>query len=338
VLGANLGSAINPFLKNIFSNNPASQRLPVGNLINRLTGCFLILPFFPLIVSFPNALGSTPAHAVANFHTLFNIIMALLFFPVLSPLARILNYFFRDSTPVDDPGLPRYLDAKAINTPEIAIANATREALRMADIVEGMLTNIGRMLEKGDRDCSDEILKSDDVLERISRQIKIYIGSLNPQNLKEEDKKRVDEVLTFAINMKYASGIVANALLILGVKKIEQHLTFSQEDWDKMHDILHRVRDNARLAATVFIAREPHLARQLLDEKVALRDNVVQAKYAHFTSLREGQPENIEVSALQLDILSNLKRVNSYFASSALSVLYEQGKISTQILYQDRRG
>ena len=45
VLGANLGSAINPLFEGARRDNPASYRLPVGNLINRLVGVLLVAPF-----------------------------------------------------------------------------------------------------------------------------------------------------------------------------------------------------------------------------------------------------------------------------------------------------
>src|ERR1700754_1991142 len=45
VLGANLGSAINPVFEGAKRDNPASYRLPVGNLLNRVVGVVLVLPF-----------------------------------------------------------------------------------------------------------------------------------------------------------------------------------------------------------------------------------------------------------------------------------------------------
>ena len=45
VLGANLGSAINPLFEGARRDNPASYRLPAGNLINRLVGVLLVTPF-----------------------------------------------------------------------------------------------------------------------------------------------------------------------------------------------------------------------------------------------------------------------------------------------------
>ncbi len=45
VLGANLGSAINPIFEGARRDNPASYRLPLGNLVNRLAGVLLVAPF-----------------------------------------------------------------------------------------------------------------------------------------------------------------------------------------------------------------------------------------------------------------------------------------------------
>jgi phosphate:Na+ symporter len=41
VIGANLGSAINPRVEGGGLNNPVARRLPLGNLINRVVGCAL---------------------------------------------------------------------------------------------------------------------------------------------------------------------------------------------------------------------------------------------------------------------------------------------------------
>ena len=38
VLGANLGTAINPVLEGATGDDPAARRLPIGNLINRVLG------------------------------------------------------------------------------------------------------------------------------------------------------------------------------------------------------------------------------------------------------------------------------------------------------------
>src|SRR5438128_11796428 len=93
VLGANLGTAINPLLESGVAGDPTGKRLPVGNLINRVVGCGLALALLDWIGPALVALDPNPGRAVADFHTGFNIVTALLFFPLLKPFARLLVRF-----------------------------------------------------------------------------------------------------------------------------------------------------------------------------------------------------------------------------------------------------
>ena len=74
VLGANLGTAINPVLEGVSGDDPVARRLPIGNLLNRALGCVVALALLhrigPLMVQF----DADPARAVADFHTGFNLI------------------------------------------------------------------------------------------------------------------------------------------------------------------------------------------------------------------------------------------------------------------------
>ena len=100
VLGANLGSAINPVLAGGRRDDPASYRLPLGNLINRLVGIVLVVPFLP--AHGPVALQSlqpNPGMLTAQFHIAFNVALALVFIGLLDPLAWLLTSCSRRSPP-----------------------------------------------------------------------------------------------------------------------------------------------------------------------------------------------------------------------------------------------
>src|SRR5690349_15468347 len=83
VLGANLGSAINPLVEGARRDNPASYRLPLGNLINRLAGILVVAPFLGTISNHLPAWQPDLAKATALFHIAFNVATALLFIGVL---------------------------------------------------------------------------------------------------------------------------------------------------------------------------------------------------------------------------------------------------------------
>src|SRR6185437_2227654 len=136
VLGANLGSAINPLLEGSGSANRANRRLPLGNLINRLVGVALVLPFLHPIADLFARLEPNPTRMTADFHTAFNVVLALGFVFVLDGLAALLTKLLPEPAKRADPAAPLYLDETAIDTPSVALACAARETLHMGDVVE----------------------------------------------------------------------------------------------------------------------------------------------------------------------------------------------------------
>ena len=130
VLGANLGTAINPMIEGVTGDDPAARRLPLGNLLTRALGVLAGLVALPLVQPLMNLLEADPARAVANFHTLFNAVIALVFLPVLAPYAALLTRWLPKRADPNDPSRPQYLDEWAHDVPAVALA--TRRARRCA--------------------------------------------------------------------------------------------------------------------------------------------------------------------------------------------------------------
>jgi phosphate:Na+ symporter len=195
VLGANLGTAINPVLEGVSGDDPVARRLPIGNLLNRVLGCVVALLLLPRIGSLLVQLDPDPVRAVADFHTGFNVILAALFLPALGPYAWLLRKMLPARVDADDPSRPRYLDPVALQSPPIALGGAAREALRMADALEAMLGRAGDVLASTDRRRIGEVRRLDDVLDRLNSAIKAYLIGLDPEDLSETDHRRLSQVL-----------------------------------------------------------------------------------------------------------------------------------------------
>jgi phosphate:Na+ symporter len=136
VLGANLGSAINPVLEAGRRDDLATYRLPVGNLLNRVVGILLVLPFLHPISDALGRLQPDASRMTAEFHIAFNVAMALVFIGLLDPLATLLERLFPKRRASSDPSAPRYLDERFLEAPSLALADAARETLRMGDAIE----------------------------------------------------------------------------------------------------------------------------------------------------------------------------------------------------------
>ncbi|PWC66628.1 Na/Pi cotransporter [Azospirillum sp. TSH7] len=329
VAGANLGSAVNPVVEGPGGDgrNPAARRLPVGNLINRLVGCLIVVPLLGPITAGLQAVSPDPARLAANFHLAFNLAMAGLFIGPLPWFARMLTRMFPERVAVADPAMPLYLDRSALRVPHLAIANASREALRMADTVDSMLRGALDVIQTDDRKRVQEIRRMDDVLDRLHDAIKRYLTQINVEDLDERDARRVSDVLTFTINLEHVGDIVDRNLMEAASKKIRRRLRFSTEGAAEIAGMLERLSETQRLAAAVFVSGDVRSARALIHEKEVIRDLETSATEAHFARLRAGRKESVETSALHLDILRDLRRINAHLVAAAYPVLDQSGEL-----------
>jgi phosphate:Na+ symporter len=331
VLGANLGTAINPVLEGVKGDDPVGRRLPIGNLLNRALGCVVALALLhrigPLMVQF----DGDPARAVADFHTGFNLIVAAFFLPALGPYAWALRKMLPARVAADDPSRPRYLDHAALESPPIALAAAAREALRMADALEAMLGRAGEVLASTDRRRIGEVRRLDDVLDRLNTAIKGYLTELDPEDLAESDLRRLSQILVFATNLEAAGDVVDRDVMGHWAKRLKRGAPLGEAEQAETRQLLDRLSATVRAAAAVFMTEDPRAARQLVAEKEAFRDLEAAATRGDFAGLRRGKE-----AASDLELVRELKRVNGHLvAAAAYPVLEGQGELLASRLRLD---
>jgi phosphate:Na+ symporter len=332
VLGANLGAAVNPVLESGGATNPATRRLPIGNLVNRVVGVALVLPLLHRIADLFAWIDPNPVRAVADFHTLFNVVLAIAFMFFLDRLARLLIRLLPDRRQAADPSNPLYLDEPTIGGPTVALASAARETLHMGDLVEEMLRKAMRVLLTDDRRLMAEVSRMDNPVDRLHEAIKIYVTNLTREGLEERDGYRAMEIIAFAINLEHIGDIIDKNLMELAAKKIKHKYQFSKEGAQELEAFHARVVNNLKLASSIFMSGDVKLARRLIEDKAEIRREELAAAENHLRRLREGRPESIETSSLHLDVLRDLKRIHSHICAVAYPALEAAGELQASRL------
>jgi phosphate:Na+ symporter len=329
VVGANLGSAINPVFAAGSARDPMAQRLPVGNLINRVVGCALVLPFLHPIAGLMTSIDPNPARQAADFHTLFNLALAAIFILPLNQVASLLIRLLPERKKAADPSTPLYLDPAALATPTIALTCAAREVMHMGDIVESMLRQTVTAFMTDDRRLVSEIERMDNSVDRLHEAVKLYVTEITRESLDGQNGQRAMEIIAFSINLEHIGDIIDKNLMELASKKIKNRFKFSDEGATDIADLHQRVAASLKLALGIFMSGDVAIARQLLREKVQIREVERAAAEGHFARLREGRPESIETSSLHLDVLRDLKRIHSHICSVAYPVLEAAGELQS---------
>ncbi len=323
VLGANLGGAIPPYVATLRAA-PAARRITLGNLIVRACGCLAALPFAgqaaALLARLPG--DKLPVDA----HLLFNLVLALLAWPLTRSLTRLMVRLVPEEAGSDQG--PSYLDAHELSTPVVALTSATREVLGVGDLIERMLLKAADAFRTGDPATLREIPALEQRVDRLQQEVKLYLSRLGRSELTEENARRSIAIIDYAINLEHIGDIIEKGLSEQVTKKVSLGLTFSEAGFAELSRFFDLTIDNLRIAQTIFVTGDIHLARRLMEVKVEVRNLEKQSAERHFQRLREGQPASLQTSSLHLDMLRDLKRINAHIVSVAHPIMDASGLLS----------
>jgi phosphate:Na+ symporter len=337
VLGANIGGVLAPVVMTL-RDMPSGRRVALGNLLTRTIGVIFIMPFMnTMVLPLITQLHPDPARILVNFHMLFNIALAIIFLPFIGPLTRLSEIILPDRPREEDEALPRYLDPGAIDTPTIALACVARETLRLSDFVQKMLLDTLEALRINNPRLVKEIRDQESNTDGLYEAIKVYLSRLPVAKLDVKENRRYMEILTFSTNLEHIGDIIDKSLMELAMKKIKNQDSFSRQGFSEISDLHTRVMESMTLAQNVFMTGDVKMARKLFEEKAQLRSYEMLASESHFKRLSDGVAETIATSSLHLDILRDLRRVNSYITLIAYPILEEANELNPSLLKPPRK-
>ncbi len=327
VIGANLGSGLLAVITTAKSGIPTRQ-VPLGNLIFKLAGVVAAPWLIPLWPRLMQPLVQDPATLTVLFHLSFNLLVGAVFIGLTEPVARLVQRLLPLKAGQGPLDRPNHLDPSALATPSLAISCAAREALHQADIVETMLRGVVNVLRHNDLKLSQDLRKLDDTVDSLYSSIKYYLTKISREQLSEEEGRRWTDIISFTINMEQIGDTVERVLLDIEDKKIRKGRQLSEAGMAEITELHARLLDNLRLGMSVFLSGNVRDAQRLLEEKVRFRDMEREYAATHLNRLSVMSPQSIETSSLHLDLISDLKRINSHICSIAYPILDSAGVLA----------
>ncbi|MFN7856045.1 MAG: Na/Pi cotransporter family protein [Acidovorax sp.] len=328
VIGANLGSGILAVLTTLNASTLARQ-VPMGNLIFKIIGVVIMAPLVGLWLQHAPAHAPDAATQVVLFHLAFNIVVGLACIALTGTVARVAERLMPVQDQQDAASLrPRHLDPSALATPSLAISCAAREALHLADVVESMLIGLHKVIRTDDLRLAEELRKLDDEVDGLYSAIKYYLTKISREALDEREGRRWADIISFTINMEQIGDIIERVLIDIEDKKIKKSRQFSEAGMEEISELHARLVDNLRLAMSVFLDGSMRDAQKLLEEKARFRDLEHAYSVTHLARLQDNTVQSIETSSLHIDLISELKRINSLLCSVAYPILESAGALA----------
>ncbi|TQI82556.1 phosphate:Na+ symporter [Serratia fonticola] len=324
VIGANLGSGLLVML-NTSGQNAAGRRVALGSLLFKFVGCALVLPFVAVIADGIERLPGNEEELVIYFHMFYNLVRCLLLVPLSGPMARLCEMLIAD-VPAEDPRLrPRHLDASALDTPSLALANAARETLRMGDVIEHMMILHHEVLH-GKFGQDKEVRRVDDDVHVLYTAIKLYLAQIQKEDLGEADSRRWAEIIEMALNLEQAGDIIERMASDVADQSHHTRCSFSAEGLAELDTLHERLTYNLRLSLSVFLSGDVASAKRLRRSKHRFRILDRRYAHAHVERLHQQNVQSIETSSLHLALLGDMKRLNSLFCAVAYNALDQDEK------------
>ena len=320
VIGANIGSGVLALI-NTSMQSAAGRRVALGSLLYKLIGLLLVVPLSTPLVHWMSELKVSPATLVIGFHVAYNSLRCLLMLPTVGLMARLCTVLLPERAVENGVAKPRHLDQTALDTPSLALSNAVRETLRIGDLIEQMLARLLEVLREGSSESGRTIRRLDDDVDALYNAVKLYLARMPRDDLGEHDNRRWAEIIELAVNLEHAGDLIEQMVGKLQSHKRPRHQAFSDMGLEELSELHADLTANLRLGLNVFLSGDRISASQLLREKRRFRLRERKLAHAHVNRLSRQVTQSLETSSLHLELIADMKRLNSLFCSSAYAVL-----------------
>ncbi len=327
VLGANFGAAIVGAVLTR-GEDKLARIVPLGNVAIRGVGMIVLL-IAQILLPFPtDILSSHAGEAVVLVHIMVNAMVVV----IGLPFAQIIARFLANALPEPKADAIHLDHISALNPadldePQQALDNSTREVIAMCDKIELMLLNILDVFENPDSERMGLIEEMDDRVDAYHNTIKFYLARISKNTLDEETALRQQDLLGATIKLEQVGDVISQNMLAKARKKQARNASFSEEGWNELSAMHQQVVRNARLAFNLIVNRDLEHARQLVAEKEIVRKMVRVSEERHINRLSEGNPLSMESSSIHIDLIRDLKEINSLLVSIAYPVLAKAGML-----------
>ena len=327
VLGANLGSGLLGVLTTL-GTSIETRQVPLGNLVFKIIGIAIAAPFVGYWVQYLGDLIADAGTLVVIYHLCFNLAVGVVFIGLTPIVARWSRALLPKPEVSTVAGRQRHLDPTALATPSLAISCAVREAMHQADVVENMLTGMMRVIKSNDSALSLELRKLDDTVDELYSDIKYYLTKISREALSDSEGQRWIDIISFTINMEQIGDIVERVLIDIEDKKIKTGREFSDAGVKEIGTLHAHLVENLKLGMSVFLHGNVRDAQKLLEQKAVFRELERQYAATHLVRLADKTMQSIETSSLHIDLISDLKRINSHICSIAYPILDSAGALA----------
>lgn len=321
IIGQNIGTCITPIMSSINSNKNA-KRIALVHLYFNIIGCIVFLTGIYTIQKFvgfyfwnlPIDMGG-----IANFHTLFNIIVTILFIPFTSLLEKLAFATIKSNENVTSVNELDVLDERLIAMPSLAIEQIGKIIIKMSEYARDNFVSAKSLFYKFDEKKVNEIKEKEDIIDNIDDMLNNYIIKLKDNYLNNDDFKNIAAIIHLSSEFERISDHCTN-LLECAEKLHKNNMSFSDSVMKDFNSMINAVDEICTMTVTSFINNDSEMAQKIepLEDVIDMLEYNIKSSY--ITKFNE-KKYSIECGVIFLELLANLERISDHCSNIAVFII-----------------
>ncbi len=318
ILGANVGTTFTALIA-ATGGGTDGRRVALAHLLFKLLGTLLLWHWMDPLSTWISALSPSEAQAIANAHTLFNLMVTGVAFPLLPFMERVVTALVHPPSQERPPIFP---ETELFEHPEVALIHIQRKVLQVADTAFFMVRESLQAFRTRDAVLIERILREDDKIDALQRTLTPFLSRLLEEHeLPPPLTRRMVATLHILGEVEHIGDIVSRDLMPMAHKMRREGLTFSEEGWKDLESLHREVLQTFELALGAFTSWDRTLAKRAWERRDEINQYARELYSRHLDRLARGLQETLSTSTIHLDVISGLERINFHCASIGASVL-----------------
>lgn len=329
IMGSNIGTCVTALLSAIGATANGKR----ASIIHLMFNTFGAVLFTVVLLIWKNFFEVTfqrwftlPATQIAMFHTFFNVICTALFLPFINVFVKISEWVIKEKKPASSVAESDFMDERLLNTPTVALAQLSNEAVIVArKAFENLSTSFEKFLELDDSTANDIGDRTIEVEQTIGAMVN-YLVKISSRNIGQHEEELIN-VMHHNLNDILRVNAFADNFVKYTAKSIKEDLTYSDNVKAQLRDMFDNITKLFELSVTVLNDSE-HVQMDKVDEYEDKIDrNKNQLIDGHIERLNQGicQPA---CSGIFINLVSNLERAGDHLTYIAHSFDEINGKVN----------
>ncbi|SES88910.1 phosphate:Na+ symporter [Oceanobacillus limi] len=316
ILGANVGSTL-PVIISSLTSSLEGRKLAFFTFFFKCTGVILAFLFIFFIWNPMDILPGDAERKIANFHTLFNFTIALLFLPILGIVARGFDLIFPRK--VEEPTFKVKLDEKMLEVPEEALISSKQQIAELAKIVyEDMIRRLSPFMEG--RHEGNALKQVEAIIDDSYIKIQQYLLKLGQRDLSGAQSNQEVKLLNILNEIENIGDTVMRFISIS--EKVEaKNIMLSEKDRQVLQRLLAHIEQTYTNSLKAFQHEDHQIARKNIQSQSVIYQFENDIKFEHFNSLIDNNEYNPNISAVYLDMTNQLLQVYHHSMNISRTVL-----------------